>query len=185
MPEFTAEKLTIGDTGAMVDAVQKTLASLGYLSQDKLSGQYDNATKKAVIQFQKANYLEATGVVDKATYSLIFDANATAPTTRTTDLPSTTGTETSATESPSQTVTSAEESTTASASAEETKPTAASLTETSQSESTTASSLVQSETETTEKTKQTTVVTDAPSSDDTTADGPESADESKPADPVG
>ena len=74
VPEFTAEKLTIGDTGDMVDAVQKTLASLGYLAQNKVSGTYDTATKKAVTQFQKANFLEATGEVDKETYALIFDA---------------------------------------------------------------------------------------------------------------
>ena len=123
IPEFTAEKLTIGDTGEMVDAVQKTLASLGYLAPDKISGKYDNATQKAVTQFQKANYLEVTGEVNRQTYSLIFDANATAPTTRTTDLPTTTETETSATETKSTSA--QQQDITASASEEPTKPTSA------------------------------------------------------------
>ena len=72
VPEFTAEKLTIGDTGEMVDAVQRTLASLGYLAQDKVSGTYDSATQKAVTKFQQANFLEATGEVDSLTYEQLL-----------------------------------------------------------------------------------------------------------------
>ena len=122
VPEFTADKLTVGDSGEMVFAVQKTLSSLGYLSAEKVTGKYDNETKNAVKQFQKANFLDVTGEVDKDTYELIFDTNATAPTTKTTDLPTTTEAETSATET--QTVPT-EKETTASASAEETKSTEA------------------------------------------------------------
>ena len=97
VPEFTTDKLTIGDKGEMVMAVQRTLASLGYLASGKVSGMYDVATNKAVKQFQKANFLDVTGEVDKVTYSLIFDSNATAPTTKTTELPTTTEADTSAT----------------------------------------------------------------------------------------
>ena len=126
VPDFTAEKLTLGDKGDMVDAVQRTLASLGYLSQGDVSGVYDLTTKNAVVMFQKANYLEATGVVDKSTYQLIFDSNATAPTTRTTDLPTTTEAETLTTGTETPTSASQTESVTSSASSsEETKPTTA------------------------------------------------------------
>ena len=126
VPDFTAEKLTLGDKGDMVDAVQRTLASLGYLNQGDVSGVYDSTTKNAVVMFQKANYLEATGVVDKSTYQLIFDSNATAPTTRTTDLPTTTEAETQTTGTETPTSASQTESVTSSASSsEETKPTTA------------------------------------------------------------
>ena len=126
VPDFTAEKLTLGDKGDMVDAVQRTLASLGYLNQGDVSGVYDSTTKNAVVMFQKANYLEATGVVDKSTYQLIFDSNATAPTTRTTDLPTTTEAETLTTGTETPTSASQTESVTSSASSsEETKPTTA------------------------------------------------------------
>ena len=126
VPDFTAEKLTLGDKGDMVDAVQRTLASLGYLNQGDVSGVYDSTTKNAVVMFQKANYLEATGVVDKSTYQLIFDSNATAPTTRTTDLPTTTEAETQTTGTETPTSASQTESLTSSASSsEETKPTTA------------------------------------------------------------
>ena len=102
----------------MVFAVQKTLSSLGYLPAEKVTGKYDDDTKNAVKQFQKANYLDVTGEVNKDTYDLIFDTNATAPTTKTTDLPTTTEAETSETEVPTLPT---EQETTASASAEETK----------------------------------------------------------------
>ena len=172
IPEFTAEKLTIGDTGDMVDAVQKTLASLGYLAQDKVSGTYDNATKKAVAQFQKANYLEATGEVDRQTYSLIFDANATAPTTRTTDLPTTTEATTSATETTTETTNEATtekptEAVTKSTSAQQQETTSLSAAESTNSttpvtKESAKSSRSEKQTET-EPTKPTTVT---PSSDD-------------------
>ena len=193
VPEFTAEQLTEGDTGDMVDAVQKTLASLGYLAQSRVSGTYDKATRNAVMQFQKANFLDVTGVVDKTTYSLIFDSNATAPTTRTTDLPTTTGSETSSTkvqtsdsESETQTTPAGAESTTASASAEETKPTAAASAESSAEEGTTASSTKKTNRETAENTKKRTASeSETPSSKSTESTEKTTGVESKLADPVG
>ena len=128
VPEFTGEKLTVGDSGEQVLAVQRTLASLGYLSSNKVSGTFDPATRSAVRQFQKVNLLEETGVVDEETYNRIFDANSQAPTTKTTDLPTSTETETSATE-PSETGSSASDSqtdptgeSTEAASSEESEP---------------------------------------------------------------
>ena len=193
VPEFTAEKLTEGDTGDMVDAVQKTLASLGYLSQSNVSGTYDKATRTAVMQFQKANFLEITGEVDKTTYSLIFDSNATAPTTRTTDLPTTTETETSATEaqtsaseSETQTTPSGQEQTTAPASQEETKPTAATSAESSMEESTTASSSKKTGKDTAENTKNTTAAESEQASSDAAASSENTTEvDSKTEVPVG
>ena len=146
VPEFTADKLTIGDKGEMVLAVQKTLASLGYLAPGKVSGMYDVATNKAVKQFQKANFLDVTGEVDKATYSLIFASDATAPTTKTTELPTTTEVDTSATHTETS-VTNAE--TTQSVSVNESDATSAvssqdTSTTSSESENTTAATTVES-----------------------------------------
>ena len=111
VPPFTVEKLKIGDKGDMVVAVQRTLASLGYLSAGKVSGMYDNATGEAVRQFQKANLLAVTGEVDKETYELIFDSSAVTPTTKTTDLPTTTEAETQPTQAETNPVSSETEET--------------------------------------------------------------------------
>ena len=155
IPEFTADKLAVGDSGDMVLAVQRTLASLGYLPSAKVTGTYDNATKEAVRQFQKANLLNVTGEVDKTTYDLIFDSNAVAPTTTTTDLPTTTESETSATVT--ETTTAPTQTETSTATSKETEPT-----------STTAAS-IESEVETTEsaasttsKSTETSTTTEAP-----------------------
>ena len=158
VPAFTAEKLRSGDTGDMVDAVQRTLASLGYLSQENVSGVYDSATEKAVMQFQKANYLDPTGEVDSRTYELIFDANATVPTTRTTDLPTTTEAETTATSTVTQSTSASLESTTSSTTAQTAKTT------------TTASAVPTKSTESTEKTETepTKPTTETPSSQEET-----------------
>ena len=131
IPEFTTDKLKVGDSGDMVLAAQKTLASLGYLSADKVTGEYTRDTQKAVKQFQKANFLDATGEVNKETYDLIFDTNATAPTTKTTDLPTTTEAKTSEVQtsttasSTTTTMTTTEKKTTSSAASDETKRTEA------------------------------------------------------------
>ena len=96
------------------DEIKDVVKLIDYLAQGNVSGTYDKATRDAVSQFQKANLLDVTGVVDKDTYELIFDSSAVAPTTRTTDLPTTTQAETKPTQA---------ETTPASSLTEETKAT--------------------------------------------------------------
>ena len=65
---------------ASVEAVQQRLAELGYLAQDGLTGQYDQATQAAVLGFQqqmnaegKADpLLQEDGVLGEETIRLLF-----------------------------------------------------------------------------------------------------------------
>ena len=129
IPEFTANQLTIGDTGELVTTVQRRLNLFGYLASEYVSGTYNQATAAAVKQFQKANALEQSGIVDKTTFDAIFDSDAATQTTVTTLLPTTTTTETTTeptteatteatTEETTQQTTAATESTTVKTTAE-------------------------------------------------------------------
>jgi peptidoglycan hydrolase-like protein with peptidoglycan-binding domain len=60
-------KLTIGDKGADVDAVQKLLLEQGYFDLEKATGVYDPATRSAVMAYQKVNKLERDGVAGPKT----------------------------------------------------------------------------------------------------------------------
>jgi murein L,D-transpeptidase YcbB/YkuD len=55
-----------GDSGDQVKVLQTALAKLGY-SPGKVDGEYGPATTEAVKQFQKANNLDADGVVGPKT----------------------------------------------------------------------------------------------------------------------
>ena len=115
IPEFDTDQLTVGDTGELVWSVQRRLNLFGYLASASVSGTYDKATAAAVKQFQKANALEQSGVVDKTTFDVMFDSDAATQTTVTTLLPTSTTAETTAvttTEEPTQQTTTATESTT-------------------------------------------------------------------------
>lgn len=62
-----------GMQGSDVDSVQDQLKSLGYLS--KVSGTYDEATVKAVKDFQKRNGLSADGVIGEASLDKLFSSD--------------------------------------------------------------------------------------------------------------
>lgn len=64
-----------GDENNSVKEIQARLAVLGYFDIDP-TGYYGDYTVQTVMNFQLANALEATGVVDKATYDLLFSENA-------------------------------------------------------------------------------------------------------------
>lgn len=64
-----------GDKGDAVRKVQKRLIALGYLSGGA-DGDYGNATKKAVIAFQKNNGLSQTGKVNSSTLSKLNSSGA-------------------------------------------------------------------------------------------------------------
>ena len=71
-----------GDFSDQVATVQSKLSELGYFNLEA-SGLYGDFTAEAVSGFQTANGLEATGVVDSATYEKLFSDDAvsyTAPT---------------------------------------------------------------------------------------------------------
>jgi peptidoglycan hydrolase-like protein with peptidoglycan-binding domain len=68
-------KLSPGEKGADVEALQKKLNTLGYTdaANQKLAedGKYGKLTKESVQQFQRENGLEPTGIADAATLKLV------------------------------------------------------------------------------------------------------------------
>lgn len=64
-----------GDSGEDVKEVQSLLAALGYLSSFP-DGDFGPKTEQAVIDFQKAAGIQATGIVDEKTYAYLNSGNA-------------------------------------------------------------------------------------------------------------
>lgn len=62
---------TYGQRGANVVVVQSYLAKLKYMSVYSVTGYYGSTTRSAVITFQRAVGLRATGTVDMTTYSAL------------------------------------------------------------------------------------------------------------------
>ena len=73
VPEEEYKPIQRGSTGDSVIAVQKKLAALGFL-KSAVDGSFGPGTEQAVKDFQNANQLEATGIIDKATYDAIASA---------------------------------------------------------------------------------------------------------------
>ena len=70
--EFTYQ---LGDENDTVASIQQQLYCLGYFDYE-VTGYYGDYTAEAVTSFQIANSLEATGIVNEATYTAIFDEKA-------------------------------------------------------------------------------------------------------------
>ena len=64
-----------GDEGDAVKAMQKRLKELGFY-KPSVDGDFGSTTKAAVIAFQKANDISATGVATKATLNKLYSASA-------------------------------------------------------------------------------------------------------------
>lgn len=77
-PAPTGTSLTYGSSGAAVLALQKKLQALGYYSGTP-SGSYDDATWKAVWNFQRSNGLAADGIAGSATMAQLGLSTPTAP----------------------------------------------------------------------------------------------------------
>ena len=76
--EFT-KKLKSGSRGKLVKDLQERLTELGYY-EGPISGNFMKYTVRAVKAIQTQNGLESTGVVDEATWNVIFnDAHAVLP----------------------------------------------------------------------------------------------------------
>ncbi|MGJ4852096.1 peptidoglycan-binding protein, partial [Bacillota bacterium Meth-B3] len=70
--EFGHRKLSYGDTGADVKALQEALISLGYsCGKWGADGEFGKATRSAVVAFQSANSLVADGIVGPKTVAAI------------------------------------------------------------------------------------------------------------------
>ncbi len=71
--------LVLGDQSETVHSVQKLLNKWGYLDADLITGYYGDATKKAVVDFQKRNDLSADGSVGAQTMAKLTSDNAKRP----------------------------------------------------------------------------------------------------------
>ena len=67
--------LRTGSRGQEVKALQSRLNALGYYN-DEIDGQFGALTKTAVIEFQKANGLNADGMVGAETKEVLYSVNA-------------------------------------------------------------------------------------------------------------
>ena len=61
-----------GDTGEAVVEIQEVLNEFGFLGGVTITGTYDDATKKAVEEFQKNNSLKVDGICGPETLSVLF-----------------------------------------------------------------------------------------------------------------
>ena len=73
--ETKSNEYKSGDESDDVKAIQGKLAQLKYFDIDP-TGYYGDYTVQTVKNFQLANGIEATGVVDEETYKLLFSADA-------------------------------------------------------------------------------------------------------------
>lgn len=73
--EKSAIEFKSGDENDDVKAIQGKLAELKYFDVDP-TGYYGDYTVQTVMNFQLANGLDATGVIDEETYKLLFSADA-------------------------------------------------------------------------------------------------------------
>lgn len=62
-----------GDSGAAVQAIQKTLVALNYLSEEFITGEYDDLTEVAILAFQLDHSIDPTGIADSETQHAIAD----------------------------------------------------------------------------------------------------------------
>ena len=67
--------LRTGSRGDDVKTLQGRLHDLGYYT-DEIDGQFGNATRAAVIEFQQANGLEADGMVGTETKTILYSPQA-------------------------------------------------------------------------------------------------------------
>ena len=71
----TAMHYASGDSGMEIIDIQERLIKLGYLD-GSADGSFGAITEKAVKEFQSANKLDSTGVIDQDTYDVLFSAAA-------------------------------------------------------------------------------------------------------------
>ena len=72
-PNTAYTLLRKGSKGEEVRKLQTRLKELGYLTGN-IDGSYGNATRSAVLRFQKANHLSADGEAGKATLTILYES---------------------------------------------------------------------------------------------------------------
>ena len=64
----------LGDEGPAVRDIRERMAALGFDSADDPDGVFDEATRRAVVEFQKARGLDADGIVGPDTWRSLYEA---------------------------------------------------------------------------------------------------------------
>lgn len=103
-PEYTL--LRSGAKGDQVKAIQERLIVLGFLPTGSADGDYGNATRNAIILFQRQHNLDADGIAGKVTQELLFSSAAlgSSQNTESVQLPQTVAAETESRTSPAATI---------------------------------------------------------------------------------
>jgi len=65
-----------GMQGDFIKSVQERLAELKYLTPEQVDGKYEDATVRAVKEFQENNYLDADGMMGRQTYDVLINPRA-------------------------------------------------------------------------------------------------------------
>ncbi|MGI6182661.1 MAG: peptidoglycan-binding protein [Candidatus Fimadaptatus sp.] len=65
-----------GSSGSQVSRLQRRLASLEYLLDSEVDGEFGSSTLYAIKDFQKTNGLEVSGTADRATQEKLFSSSA-------------------------------------------------------------------------------------------------------------
>ena len=75
-PVYESVRITEGTTAAVVGDVQDRLMELGYMDSDEPDSIFGDQTTTAVNHFKKQHGLEANGIVDEQTYTLLLSEQA-------------------------------------------------------------------------------------------------------------
>lgn len=75
-PVYESVRITSGVTASVVGEVQARLMELGYMDSDEPDSVFGDRTTEAVNHFKKQHGLEADGVVDEQTYTMLFSDEA-------------------------------------------------------------------------------------------------------------
>lgn len=70
------QTMSSGSSGTQVSRLQRRLASLEYLLDSEVDGEFGSATLYAIKDFQKTNGFEVTGIADRATQEKLFSSSA-------------------------------------------------------------------------------------------------------------
>ena len=69
------DTISLNDSGAAVEDVQRKLASLGFLEEGQVTGHYDQATAAAVVAFCGKRNIPPSLEVDEKVWAALLDAS--------------------------------------------------------------------------------------------------------------
>jgi len=73
--KYAGKNVTAGSSGDDVIMIQRALSELGYYAYNS-DGKFGEATRRAVVEYQKANGLEGTGIADASMFLRLFEGDS-------------------------------------------------------------------------------------------------------------